>query len=198
MRRRVPAALVAALVLLSCPAARAGAPTEELRGFFDAAARILEDPATEGKYEERLQAIRAISREMFDFREAARLSLGPPWRERTAAEQDEFVRLYGDLLERAFIAWVASRAQLAGGIKITFLGESMEGRLATVRTSILGRNGHELPFDYRMIHRGDRWAVRDVVIDGVSLTGNFRAQFTRVLQTASYPELVRQLEDRAS
>ena len=35
--------------------------------------------------------------------------------------------LYGDLLERAFIAWVASRAQIDGGPRVSFVGESVGG-----------------------------------------------------------------------
>jgi cell division protein FtsN len=49
-----------------------------------------------------------------------------------------------------------------------------------------------------MIERGDRWAVRDVVIDGVSMAANYHAQFLRVIQSASYPELVRQIRARVS
>jgi cell division septation protein DedD len=81
---------------------------------------------------------------------------------------------------------------------VSFLGESLDEGHATVRTTVLGRTGQELPIDYRMVERGDRWAVRDVVIDGVSLAANYRAQFTRVIQTSSYPELVRQLQLRVS
>ena len=176
----------------------AATPSAELRGFFADATLILTDPETDGKYAERLTAIRAITRQIFDFREATRLALGPVWRERTPAERDTFVQLYADLLERAFIAWIAARAQIAGGPRVTFLGETVDEGHATVRTTVLGRTGQELSLDYRMIERGDRWAVRDVVIDGVSLAANYRAQFTRVIQSSSYPELVRQLQSRMS
>jgi phospholipid transport system substrate-binding protein len=187
---------LAGVGLLAGPAAWAGPPTEQLRGFFAAATRILEDPALDGKPEERLTAIRALAREMFDFHEAARFALGTEWVERTAAEREEFVRLFSDLLERAFIAGVASRTQIAEGVKVDFVGESMDGQTAVVRTTMLGRNGHDLPFDYRLAERDGHWIVRDVAIDGVSLTANYRAQFTRVIQASSYPELVRQMQER--
>jgi phospholipid transport system substrate-binding protein len=196
MRRRIaPVATLAAVLLLGA-SAWAGSPTAELRGLFTAAARILEDPDTEGKHEERLSAIRAIVRETFDFREAAQLALGPDWSERTPAEQDEFVRLFGDLLERSVITGIMARIRLADGVKVRFVGESVDGDTATVRTTLMTRSGLDLPFDYRMIERGDRWAVRDVVIDGVSLAANYRAQFTRVIQASSYPELLRQMQER--
>ena len=196
MVRLIPIAL--AVVSLSFHEARATTPTAELRAFFADATLILTDPETDGKHEERLGAIRAITRQIFDVREAAKLSLGPAWRDRSEAEREEFTHLYGDFLERAFIAWIAARAQIDGGPRVSYLGESVGGGQATVRTTVLGRNGRDLPLEYRMVERGDRWAVRDVVIDGVSLAANYRAQFTRVIQSSSYPELVQQLRDKVA
>ena len=117
MVRLIPVAL--ALVSLSSHEAWATTPTAELRAFFADATLILTDPETDGKYAERLGAIRAITRQVFDIREAAKLSLGPAWRDRSEAEREEFVHLYGDFLERAFIAWIASRVQIAGGPRVT-------------------------------------------------------------------------------
>lgn len=196
MRRRTTPAAALAVVLLLCPGAWAGAPTEQLRGFFAAAARILEDPETASQPEERLTAIWVIAREMFDLREAAQLSLGPAWSDRTLAESEEFVRVFSDLLERSFIAAIAARIQLSDGVRVSFVGESVDGAVATVRTTILGKNGLELPFDYRMIERDGRWTVRDVMIDGVSLVGNYRAQFARVIRASSYGELLQQMQAR--
>ena len=196
MVRLIPIAL--AVVSLSFHEAWATTPTGELRAFFADATLILTDPETDGKHAERLGAIRAITRQIFDIREAAKLSLGPAWRDRSEAEREEFTHLYGDFLERAFIAWIAARAQIDGGPRVSYLGESVGGGQATVRTTVLGRNGRDLPLEYRMVERGDRWAVRDVVIDGVSLAANYRAQFTRVIQSSSYPELVQQLRDKVA
>jgi phospholipid transport system substrate-binding protein len=196
MVRLIPIAL--AVVSLSLHEAWATTPTAELRAFFADATLILTDPETDGKHEERLAAIRAITRQVFDVRAAAKLSLGPAWRDRSEAEREEFAHLYGEFLERAFIAWIAARAQIDGGPRVSYLGESVGGGQATVRTTVLGRNGRDLPLEYRMVERGDRWAVCDVVIDGVSLAANYRAQFTRVIQSSSYPTLVQQLRDKVA
>jgi phospholipid transport system substrate-binding protein len=45
-----------------------------------------------------------------------------------------------------------------------------------------------------MIRRGDRWLVYDVVIEGISLVGNYRTQFNKIIQTSSYQELVKRLK----
>jgi len=198
MRRWIgPVVAALAGMLLLCSEGWAESPTERLRGFFTGATRILDDPATERKPEQRLSAIRTILADIFDFRGAAQFSLGPDWNTRTSGERDEFVRLFAGLLERCFIVGIASRVQLGDGIKVSYLDQSIDGVLATVRTTIASKSGLELPFDYRMIDRGGGWAIRDVMIDGVSLAANYRAQFARILQASSYPDLVRQVQAKA-
>jgi phospholipid transport system substrate-binding protein len=190
MKRWIAAAVALTGILLTWSVARAGSPTEQLRGFFVATSRIL-DPETQEKPEERFNAIRLMVHDIVDFPEAARLSLGPNWSVRTSAERDEFVPLFADLLERSLIAGIAARIRLPDGVKVSYLGESIDGVMATVWTTIASRSGLDLPFKYQMIQRRDQWAVRDVMIDGVSVAANYRAQFTRVMQLSSYAELVR-------
>ena len=195
--RRFLAALVAVVVALAPLSSEAGpaSPTERLRSFFASATRAIEDPRAEITVEDRFRAIRALVRDIFDFREAARLSLGPEWTARTPAERAEFVGLFADILERSFIGGIAARIRLVDGVQVSFIDESIEGGQATVRTAVAAKGG-ELPLHYRMIERGQRWAVRDVVIDGVSIAANYRAQFGRIMQGSSYAELVRQLRER--
>ena len=189
-RRWMAPAATVALMLLLARGVWAEPPTETLRDFFTRANQILIDPVTEGKPTECLNAIRKIVNDIFDFREAAELALGPAWHVRTPAEQDEFVRLFADSLERAFVSRVASRAQLNGGVTIRFRGESIDGTLATVRTTIVGKVRREIPLEYRMRQRGDRWAVRDVVFNGVSIVANYRAQLDSIIRRSSYETLV--------
>ena len=193
MRRLLVAAGFLMGVLCMGPAAQAASPTEQLRGFFSAATRIL-DPQTGEGLEARLGAIRAIVKEIVDVPAAAQLSLGPSWTARTAGERDEFVRLFAELLERSLIFGIAGRIRLP--IQVSYVGESVDGAVATVRTTIVSKGGLDLPFTYRMIERAGRWAIRDVVIDGISVAANYRAQFFRVMQSSSYQELVRQMRAR--
>lgn len=187
---RLAAAL--ALVLFACPV-WAATPTEALQQVFARADRILTDPDTEDRPLERLLAIRKLVNEAFDFRSAAELASGEHWRARTAAEQEEFTWLFADLLERSFVARMAAKANLAGGTRIKYLDESVEGDTARVLTAMGRKNGAELVLDYRLIERGDVWKIRDVAIDGVSVMANYRAQLDRVLGTASFPELLTQM-----
>jgi phospholipid transport system substrate-binding protein len=165
-------------------------PAVALEAFFSRANTVLRSVDPERGLDEPRQAILALVNEVFDVQGAAALALGPMWQSRTLEQQKEFVKLFAGFLERGYIAVIGSKASVADGVKIRYLGESVAGDSATVATTLLTRNGSELPVDYSMVRRGDRWAVRDVIIDGVSLVANYRAQFNRILRTASWTDLL--------
>jgi phospholipid transport system substrate-binding protein len=176
---------------LAAPA-RAGAPLDQLRTQIDRVLKVLEDPEMkkDGRSAARRMAVRRIADDIFDFPETAKRSLARHWQPRTAAERDEFVRLFSDLLERSYI----SRIELYGGEKIVYLSDVSEGDQGLVRTRIITKGGAEVPVDYRMLKKGDRWLVYDVVIEGVSLVANYRTQFNKIIQTSSYAELVKKMK----
>lgn len=188
---RCAAALV--LVVLACPVAWAGTPTEALQEVFARADRILTDDETADRPLERLLGIRRLVNEAFDFRSAAELASGDHWQARTAAEQEEFTWLFADLLERSVVGHMAAKAHLDGGIRIKYLIEAVDGDTARVMTSMGRRNGRELLLGYRLVDRDGVWKIRDVTLDGVSIMANYRAQLDRVLGTASFPELLTQM-----
>ena len=130
--------------------------------------------------------IRQIVREMFDFDEISRRALARHWQTLQREEQTEFVTLFRDLLERAYLRQV----EAAGGEKITFLSESMEdGGSATVRSKVVTRQGGEIPLDYRMHVRDGSWRIYDVVVQGISFIASYRTQFDRVIRAESYGAL---------
>lgn len=172
-----------------------------LRGVFNDTNRVLTDPTNEQRPLERLIAIRALFSRVFDFRDAAERSLGRQWQVRTSVEQQEFTRLFADFVQRGFVYWLASVAEVdghAGGATVQFTGETVDHDTATVQTAILARGGRFIPLTHSLVYRNRRWVVRDVAIEGISLVGSYRSQFDRVIRTASYAELVRRLKSHGT
>jgi phospholipid transport system substrate-binding protein len=191
----VKAALLAVgLAVIAASPATAGAPTEQLRGAVDRVLKTLEDPSLKGesKLNDRRLAVRKIANEIFDFGEIAKRSLARHWQPLSEAQRTEFVGLFADLLERSYI----SKIETYGGEKIQYTSEKIDGDLATVSTRIVTKNGTEVPIDYRMTKRSDRWLVYDVSIEGVSLVSSYRTQFNKIIQTSSYNELVAKLRNK--
>jgi phospholipid transport system substrate-binding protein len=187
--------LLVAIVVLAGPSLGwAGPPTDQLRTQIDHVVKILDDPELkkESRALDRRKAVRKIADEIFDFAETAKRSLGRHWQARSPAEREEFVQLFADLLERSYI----SKIELYSGERITYLNDSIEGGQATVRTKIVTKQGTEVPVDYRMLKKGDRWLVYDVIIEGVSLVANYRTQFNKIIQTSSYQDLVKKMKTK--
>jgi phospholipid transport system substrate-binding protein len=170
-------------------------PTEQLKGPIDRVLQVLEDPALKGEARaaERHRAVRQIADEIFDFEEISRRAMAQHWRSLTEAQRKEFVGLFSDLLERAYM----SKIELYRGEQIQYPAERIEGDFAIVSTRLITKKGTEVPIDYRMLKRGDRWRIYDVSIEGVSLVANYRTQFNNVIRTSSYDELLRKLRSRA-
>jgi len=184
--------VMAAALVVQSGMAWAGPPTDQLRGRIDRVLKVL-DPESkqDGKSEERRAAVRKIAHETFDFREISQRSLARHWQGRTPTERDEFIQLFADLLERSYIGQIE---QYSGGEKILYVGESVDGEQAVVRTKLVTRQSTEIPVDYRLHKVGANWLVYDVSIEGVSLVSNYRAQFDRIIRGGSYKQLAEKLK----
>jgi phospholipid transport system substrate-binding protein len=188
---RVLVAVAIVLLLLAAREAGADVPTDQLRGSIDSVLKIGSDPELkkDGRTGERRKRIRTVVSQIFDFTEISQRCLGRHWQGRTPAEKEQFVALFGDLLENAYISKIESYS----GEKIQYPGDVIEGDLAMVKTRIVTKQETEIPVDYRMFLKDGRWAVYDVSIEGISLIGNYRTQFNAVIQRSGYPDLVAKL-----
>jgi phospholipid transport system substrate-binding protein len=189
-------ALTGLLILSTGEDSWAATAQEQLKGAIDRVVTTLDSPALkgDGKLIERRTAVRKIANEIFDFGEIARRSLGRYWQPLSETQRGEFVGLFSDLLERSYI----SKIELYGGEKIIYSGERVDGDLATVSTKIITKNGTEVPVDYRLFRRGDRWMIYDVNIEGISLVSNYRTQFNKIIQTGGYSSLVERMKTKQS
>jgi len=181
--------LAAVLSIVTARGAAAGPPTDQLKSAIDRVVKVVEDPSLKERTAERRAAVRKIADEIFDFNEIARRALARHWQPLTDKQRAEFVSLFSDLLERSYI----SKIELYGGEKIQYSPERVDGDTATVPTRLVTKSGTEIPIDYRLLKKGDKWLVYDVNIEGVSLVSNYRTQFNKIIQTSSFADLIQKL-----
>jgi phospholipid transport system substrate-binding protein len=172
----------------------AGAPGDQIHQTIDKLIATLKDPRLKqaSKKTERREELKKLICQRFDFTEMAKRSLGPEWRRHTVEEHKEFVNLFTDLLERAYLEQIESYS----GQKVQYLNERDDPSYAEVDTKIVDNKGQEFSVKYRLHNVNGDWKVYDVVIEDVSLINNYRAQFSRVLASSSYQELVRRLKEK--
>jgi phospholipid transport system substrate-binding protein len=189
---RAAASVFALAIFLATAPAFAGVPTEQLKTSVDQVLKVLEDPALKADPAKRRAAIREAASRTFDFGEAAKRSLGRHWQNLSEADRQEFTGLFTDLLERGYIA----RIEEYSGEKIQYTGDTADGDAATVKTRFTSKKGTDIPVDYRMLKKGDRWLVYDVSIEGLSLIANYRGQFNKIIETSSFQDLVKRMKAR--
>jgi phospholipid transport system substrate-binding protein len=136
--------------------------------------------------------IRQAAVEMFDFDDMSRRILAQHWKDGSPQEQEEFVRLFTELLERAYLTSIGTYPLAS----ITFQDESINGAYAQVRSRMSGGRGGNVAIEYRLFESDGRWAVYDVAVDGISLISSYRSQFNSILRRSSFAELLQGLQNR--
>jgi phospholipid transport system substrate-binding protein len=144
-----------------------------------------------GRAEERHQQLEKVIGNRIAYDEMAKRSLGPQWAQLNEEERQEFVRLYAQLLRDTY----SSRFDRYSDEKVEFLQETLQGDYAEVRTRLTSSK-FSLDVDYRMLQRAGDWRVYDIVVDGISLVHSYREQFTKIIRTYSYEELVAKLRQK--
>ncbi len=198
-RLSVPLMIATALASSSLPAMaqiismdtepdRAAAHPQPLDVIRSSVTRVL---AAAGSGQQRVAA-RRVAEELFDFDEMSRRMLADHWQEISPRQQGEFVRLFTELIEQSYLRGLRHVPPAA----ITFLGETVNGSYAQVTSSIATSRFGETSVEYRLMDRDGRWAVYDVVLDGVSLVSSYRSQFTSILRTSSFAQLLEKLRSR--
>lgn len=194
--RQYTLAILLLVTVLLAPVAALASVTDEVKAVVDRVVSIVSDkemkkPKNEAK---RRAALDKAIATIFDYSEMAKLSLGVHWRDRSAAERQEFVRLFKTLLENSY----ADKIESYNNEKIAYLKENVEGDSAEVKSKIVTAKREEFTLDYRLKKDGGKWMVCDVVIEGVSLVANYRSQFNRIVRSQGYDALVKKLKDKSA
>ncbi len=191
---------VMAGVMIGCALAWPGAAwsgetaTEAIKKSVDTLIGVLSDQALKkpDRVPERRRLMEKIVGERFSYEEMAKRSLGAQWAKLDEKQRAEFVDLFKRLLTNSY----ADKIEGYSGEQVHYLNERKEEDYAEVRTKITSGKA-EIPLDYRLLNKGGDWRIYDVVIDGVSLVNNYRGQFTKIIRTSGYDDLVKQLRDKS-
>ena len=183
--------LVGSLLLAShVTRAAAGEPLDKVHRTVDDVLTIINNKALQPQ--ERRTQIRQAVLQRFGFEEMAQRSMGQHWRTLTPQQQQEFVKLFTDLLERSYITRIANYQ--AGPQGVRYSKEDITGDQAVVHTEITReRDPQPATVDYHLLHKDGDWKVYDIVIEGVSLVNNYRTQFNTIILKDSYAGLVKQM-----
>jgi phospholipid transport system substrate-binding protein len=174
-------------------AASGETPTAVVRATITEMIRILEDETLKqpSRLKTRRRMLEDVVASRFDYREISKRTLTVRWKALSESERAEFVDLFKTFLTDRY----AEKIEGYAGEQFQYLSERLEGPYAEVRTKLVSTKT-EIPMDYRLLLKSEKWYAYDLVIDGVSLVRNYRSQFEKIIHSDSYEELVRRLRNR--
>jgi len=144
------------------------------------------------KQKERVARLREIIDPAIDYAETAKRVLGPHWQRRTPEEQQEFVTIFHDFVERIYTGQINQYE----GEKIVFGRESVDQDFAQVESKIVDAKGEGSSLVFRLDRTDGKWRVYDAVVEDISMISNYRSQFDRVISSSSYEGLVKKLKEK--
>lgn len=196
MLQRCGAGVLLILSLVVPVTAFAGLPLDTVKGHSDKVLEVLRDPSLKPESAKKIRKdkLRAISENMFDFTELSKRTLAQNWKNLNPGQQKEFVELFKLLLGDTYSDKILSYTDE----KIVFSKEvSLTEKTVEVRSTVIRKNA-EIPIYYRVILKENGWKVYDVVVEGVSLTNNYRSQFREILSNKPPESLLETLRKKVA
>ncbi len=185
--------LLAVLLILPTQAFAAGAK-ETVEVQINKMLAKMQTPEFKGlERDAKLNEIRQVINEIFDYQELSQRTLGREWKKFKPEQQEEFVKLFEDLLENIY----ADRILAYTSEKIEFGKETEinKGRVE-VESYIITTDNKKVPLFYRLTDKNGQWRVYDVVIEGVSMIKNYRGQFREILSKNKPEDLLQTLREK--
>lgn len=191
-RKSVPLILVALCLIAGNATAASGPPTDTVRKMLGDLKAIQNDPGLQGieKLAGRKERIRKAILENFDSDRMAQAALGQYCEQLSREEQDEFKIVFRELFLDSYTNMVLNFLKEE---TIAYGGEYTDRDQVTVKTTI--RSGdQDIPVDYCLAKTGERYVVRDVTAEGVSMVDNYQRTFSRVMKQEGYQGLIRRMK----
>jgi phospholipid transport system substrate-binding protein len=150
---------------------------------------------------QRREKLRALAGQYFDFDDMARSALGYHWRSLTPQQRAEFTPLFAEFIQDAYLSKMGESTvrkvqREAATANVNFIKETFDGPdYAQVFSKVLLREQQNpISVNYMMHRKDGQWRIYDVTVEAISIVGNYRNQFNRVINNGGYDKLIADLK----
>jgi len=187
--------LLGGLLLLPSRARAQSAPGAVVEAFNNTLLAVMRDARRLG-IRGREQRLRPAMEAAFNLPAMARISVGPPWTQIAAQDQQAIVQAFSDWS----IATFANRFDNFSGERFVIESESpLQNGDRLVLTKMLRPNDAAIQLNYLMRDFGGQWRAVDIYLTGtISELASRRAEFTSLLRQGGAPALVAELRRRTA
>jgi len=160
-----------------------------VRNNIDAVLMVLEkkDIDEESKKSEILEIVDP----MFDFSLMAKLTLGKKyWPGLNKEEKKRFTDLFIKRLKESY----SHKLLLYSNEEVIYEAPTEQQKKVQVQTYLISKD-QKISILYKFFKRGNDWKIYDIEIEGVSFIQTYRSQFSEILQSGTFEDLLRKLEE---
>src|SRR5215470_14156487 len=181
------------LVLVLAPALVGAASPDDavavVKKTLDAALAIAHAGGTR---EENLAALHGVARGFLDTRTMGRRAVGDVLAAQPREQQDAYLALFDDVMVRAYL----QKLLLFRDPHFEY-GEPRRRDQAVIVPTRIVTAKDEYRVDYEMRERDGHWVATDVIVEDISLTDNYKSQFSTLLRDRSFAELLDLMRKKA-
>ena len=183
---------VVLLLLLPRPVMATQTPMEAVQVTMKELLYLLTELKETSRSTQRQWEIEQVVRRAFNYEEMAERALGEGGEKTTVADRRQFTRLFVQVLRDD----LADKLRDYSIPQMAYLSEQAEGAGTQVLVAPAGRDV-DTKIEFSVVQRSGRWLISDVSIDGASIVGTYRAQFSRILREGSFSDLMEFLKQKA-
>jgi len=188
---RLVLAVIASFSVFGAVASAAPAdPAQVLRGAVDEVLGIVYSGKAQTQPFSVL--VRPVLEKTFSFDVITRRAVGPGWRQFTPDQQQKTTSLFTELVIRTY----ADRFEVGAQPGITYAAPVELSPSKRELPTTIDYAGKKYSVSYRMELMSDQWRICDVIIEGVSMIANYRAQFDPMFQRGGAAEIIRSLQEK--
>lgn len=187
---------IVALTLLA-GSAHAGPPQKFLDDQVSAVRALLASTVAAGTPQaaELDQKLMALVDPVMEFDQLAEAALKKHWPTLKPEQRAEFVTLFRELVFRSYLKRVRGAQE---AYTLEEWAQEPRGRTAALVEVVAKTKRAEIELVFHLATRdgGKTWVAEDVVIDEVSLVGNYREQFNKIIAAEGWPGLIAKMKKK--
>ena len=140
------------------------------------------------------ERVKDLLSDSFDFEMLAKKSLSAKdWDAQDAASQEKFVSEFKRMVRNSS----AKRLELYRADSTIYEPAKMKKDNEARVVAHLWNKGKEAVLEYKMTQVNGKWMAWDLVIDDLSTARNYKDQFSQILKTKSFAELIDSISKKA-
>ena len=143
--------------------------------------------------EKRNEALSEQINQLIDLDGISAYTLQKHWKTLDDPKQEDYVALFTELMAK--VAY-PNAGKFLLDLEVSIRKEKKRRNTMMVYTSVIHKEEGRIDIDFKLIQVEDKWLLRDVYLDGVSLVRNLRTQCLKIIRENSYDELLNRMKKK--